>query len=325
MLTPVDIQQKKFKMGIGYDKKDVNSFFIEVSKSYEELYRSNADLKEKVITLTDGLQHYKITEESLQKSLLLAEKNSQESKTNAVREAKNIELEAKNRANEIVSQAYTQLEELEAKMKEIESRYAEYKNNFALLVKQQFELLDLNDFDPDAYIDPDYIAGGFAAASSSGYDDSESTLGGYSDDPQMRDSSSGLGGAGGGASANSRREANRSNTTSVYGTTLGGTGIDPFGDSKASTPSQTLKLKAEKNGKAAVKPKTESKLKSETVKSKPASETKKPEEQPHKIKEEQEEDSLIGDIQEKRATGKIMIDDNTNTNPNDDSDGFEFV
>ena len=47
MLTPVDIQQKKFKAGLGYSKDDVTRFFEEVSKSYEELYRSNAELKEK--------------------------------------------------------------------------------------------------------------------------------------------------------------------------------------------------------------------------------------------------------------------------------------
>ena len=66
MLTPVDIQQKRFKTGIGFDKKDVSAFFDEVSRSYGELYKSNAELKEKVITLTDQVQHYKIKEEDLE-------------------------------------------------------------------------------------------------------------------------------------------------------------------------------------------------------------------------------------------------------------------
>ena len=83
MLTPVDLQQKKFKIGLGYDKNDVQSFFEEVSQSYVELYRANADLKDQLITLTDTVQHYKAQEDNLQKSLLLAEKNSEESKTAA--------------------------------------------------------------------------------------------------------------------------------------------------------------------------------------------------------------------------------------------------
>ena len=69
MLTPVDIQQKRFKSGLGFDKKDVSSFFEEVSRSYGELYKSNAELKEKVITLTDTVQHYKVKEEDLNKTL----------------------------------------------------------------------------------------------------------------------------------------------------------------------------------------------------------------------------------------------------------------
>jgi len=91
MLTPVDIQQKKFSIGIGYDKKDVNTFFESVAESYEQLYRSNAELKEKVETLTDGLQHYKSKEAALEKSLMLAEKDSEDTKSRANKEAKNIE------------------------------------------------------------------------------------------------------------------------------------------------------------------------------------------------------------------------------------------
>ena len=49
MLTPVDIQEKTFHSGLGYDKKDVNTFFEEVTKSFAELYRSNAELKEQEI------------------------------------------------------------------------------------------------------------------------------------------------------------------------------------------------------------------------------------------------------------------------------------
>ena len=43
MLTPVDLQQKKFQHGMGYTKKDVDSFFDIVILSYTELYKSNAE------------------------------------------------------------------------------------------------------------------------------------------------------------------------------------------------------------------------------------------------------------------------------------------
>ena len=50
MLTPVDLQQKKFQHGMGYTKKDVDSFFDIVILSYTELYKSNAELTNQVKT-----------------------------------------------------------------------------------------------------------------------------------------------------------------------------------------------------------------------------------------------------------------------------------
>ena len=141
MLTPVDIQQKKFHSGIGYDKKDVNTFFESVAESYEQLYRSNAELKEKVISLTDGLQNYKSKEEALQKSLMLAEKDSEDTKSKANREAKTIELDAKNKAKIILADAETRLEEIKTEIKQLETQYAMYKSNFASLLKMQFGFL----------------------------------------------------------------------------------------------------------------------------------------------------------------------------------------
>ena len=83
MLTPVDLQQKKFTHGMGYARKDVDAFFDIVVLSYTELYKSNADLTNQVKTLTDSLVHYRTTESKLQKSLMLAEKNAEESTKNA--------------------------------------------------------------------------------------------------------------------------------------------------------------------------------------------------------------------------------------------------
>lgn len=33
MLTPIDIENKTFKTGIGYDRKDVDAFLIELQES----------------------------------------------------------------------------------------------------------------------------------------------------------------------------------------------------------------------------------------------------------------------------------------------------
>ncbi|MCM1082469.1 MAG: DivIVA domain-containing protein [Clostridium sp.] len=231
MLTPVDIQEKTFHSGLGYDKKDVNTFFEEVAKSYAELYRSNAELKEQVATLTDGLQNYKSKEAALEKSLMLAEKDSEDTKAKALKEAKNIELDAKNKAKVIVADAEKKLKKMTQEMTVLETQYAAYKSNFCSLMKMQYEFLKEKDFDLGSYIDEKALSllgggGGSYRAPASGGDT-------FSGDPQMRDEST-LGGAAGGSAYNEYGEDTRTSTSAVYTAGLGANEnfVDPFNPSK---------------------------------------------------------------------------------------------
>lgn len=223
MLTPLDIQQKKFKNGLGYDKRDVQAFFDEVSKSYGELYRSNAELKERVITLTDTVQHYKATENELSKRVMLAEKNSEESKTNAEKTAKAIENEALSRAHDIVKEAEAKKQKLEEEILELTAKYAEYKTNFNSLIRKMRRYLDDNDFDPNAA----------TTVANSGYKGQNEDSGAGAAFVDVNSSSSGTGsGLGGGGGSKLSMANKQSNSSNVYGSTLGGAGIDPFADIK---------------------------------------------------------------------------------------------
>lgn len=223
MLTPVDIQQKKFHVGLGYDKKDVNTFFEAVAESYEQLYRSNAELKDKVTTLTDTLQSYKSKEAELAKSMMLAEKDSEDTKSNANREAKTILLDAKNKAKNILQESEERLAKLQDEITLLTTQYAAYKSNFCSLMKKQFELLEEKDFDVDSYIDEKALTllGGGAQAPQN------SAFGSFSGDPQMRDESS-LGGMSGGGEFGSGGDVN--STSAIYTSNLsaGENFVDPF-------------------------------------------------------------------------------------------------
>lgn len=222
MLTPVDIQQKKFHVGLGYDKKDVNTFFDSVSESYESLYRSNAELKEKVSILNDTLQNYRSKESHLEKSLKRAEKDTEETITNATKEAKEILRDAKIQAANIVESAEKRLSKLEDQIVVLEAQYAAYKSNFASLLKKQFEFLGAQDFDPDSMIDDrafELLGGAKEPANESVSDG----FGAYTGDPQMRDEST-LGGFNGGYGSDV------TSTSAVYTQSLsaGENFVDPF-------------------------------------------------------------------------------------------------
>ncbi|MCR5228218.1 MAG: DivIVA domain-containing protein [Eubacterium sp.] len=224
MLTPLDVQQKKFKPGLGFDKKDVQAFFDEVSKSYGELYRSNAELKEKVITLTDTVQHYKSTEDELNKKLLLTDKNIEESKTNAEKNAKAIENEAVSRGNEIIKEAKQEREKLEAEILDLTAKYAEYKANFNSLIRKLRRTLDDNDFDPNA-------ANTVAQAGHRKEEEAEERNFDFVSAEKVKDTPGSNSLSTGSTSGTKLSMANKnSNSSNVYGSTLGGEGIDPFAD-----------------------------------------------------------------------------------------------
>ena len=92
MITPVEVLGKELKRGFGYKAIQVDEFLEEVSRDYEKIYRNNNELREKVVALTENLNHYRSIEESLKKALILAEQTSKETIENANKKAKNIQL-----------------------------------------------------------------------------------------------------------------------------------------------------------------------------------------------------------------------------------------
>ncbi len=147
MLTPVEIQNRVFKSGgLGYDKKDVDSFMKEIADSYELLYREKMELADKVNVLNDALQNYKTIEKTMQKALLLAQKTAEETQEAALKNAHAIEKEAMTKAEILKSDANRELERLHQKTVQLCQQYETYKLQFKNLAAAQIELLETESF-----------------------------------------------------------------------------------------------------------------------------------------------------------------------------------
>lgn len=142
MLTPVDVQNKIFKGGIGFDKKDVEMFMKEVSADYEQLYRSNVELKDKVATLTESLQHYRSTEDSMQKALTLSEKTAEETIIAANDKARQINNEATKKAEAILADAKQELTETKNEIHRLKQLYAKFKSQYTYILQGQLQLIE---------------------------------------------------------------------------------------------------------------------------------------------------------------------------------------
>ena len=147
MLTPVEIQNRVFKSGgLGYDKKDVDSFMKEIVVSYELLYREKMEMADKVNVLNDALQNYKAIEKTLQKALVLAQKTADETQETAQRKAYAIEKEAKTKAEIIVSDARHEFDRIQQMTVQLCQQYEKYKLQFKNLAAAQIELLETESF-----------------------------------------------------------------------------------------------------------------------------------------------------------------------------------
>ncbi len=113
MLTPNDIQNHDLKTGVyGYSKKETDDFLQEILKEYEELYKENRELEEKIDSLNEGIQYYKKMETTLQKALVLAEKTSTETQEAAKSRADSLINEAQARADALTKEAQVKAEAL---------------------------------------------------------------------------------------------------------------------------------------------------------------------------------------------------------------------
>lgn len=147
MITAIDIETKTFKSGIGYDKRDVDTFFAEVVEGYERLYKENIDLQEKLQSLTNVLQNYKTIEKSLQKALVLAQKAAEETKETAKASAEAIETDAHVKAQEILANARGELDTLRNRIQSLKTQYKIYKAQYGQMLKTQLELLEQDSFE----------------------------------------------------------------------------------------------------------------------------------------------------------------------------------
>ena len=146
MLTPIDVQAKIFKSGMGYSKADVDSFLTNLYADYETLYKENMELKDKTNLLNESLNRYKDIEKSLQKALVLAETTSEETIASAKTNAAVIEQEARVKAEAIVADAKQELENIRSMTVELVQKYESYKSQYKALASAQMELLSSDAF-----------------------------------------------------------------------------------------------------------------------------------------------------------------------------------
>nr|WP_239454386.1 DivIVA domain-containing protein [Bacillus suaedaesalsae] len=147
-LTPLDIHNKEFSRGFrGYDEDEVNEFLDQVIKDYEMVIREKKELEEKLNEQKEKLGHFSNIEETLNKSILIAQETAEEVKRNATKEAKLIVKEAEKNSDRIINESLTKARKVAIEIDELKKQSKVFRNRFRMLIQAQLEMLDTDDWD----------------------------------------------------------------------------------------------------------------------------------------------------------------------------------
>lgn len=143
MLTPMDIRNTDFKKGFrGYNEEDVDMFIDRVVADYEKLYKENNELKEKLNSINDRLESYSEMEKTLQSTLVVAQKTSEDIVANARKEAELIIREAEEKRKGIMAQANADIVDISKEIEELKKQLQIFKTRYKTFLEAELESLD---------------------------------------------------------------------------------------------------------------------------------------------------------------------------------------
>ncbi|ENO0240188.1 septum site-determining protein DivIVA, partial [Listeria monocytogenes] len=80
-LSPLDIHNKEFTRGFrGYDEDEVNDFLDQIIKDYEQVIKEKKRIEDTLNNSEERLGHFTNIEETLNKSLIVAQTAAEEVK-----------------------------------------------------------------------------------------------------------------------------------------------------------------------------------------------------------------------------------------------------
>jgi cell division initiation protein len=147
-LTPLDIHNKEFKRSLrGYDVDEVNEFLDQVIKDYEAIIRENKDLQNQTATLQERLDHFQNIEDSLSRTIIVAQEAADELKTNSKKEAQLTIREAEKNADRIINESLVKSGRVSLEIEELKKQASVYRTRFRTLLETQLELLNTDSWD----------------------------------------------------------------------------------------------------------------------------------------------------------------------------------
>ena len=142
-LTPVDITNKEFrKMLRGYDPEEVDEFLDQIVEDYEELFKENSLLKEKINAMNEKIEHYSKIESTIQNTLLLAQNAAEQAKVSSQKEADIVIKHANDSAKKILDKANTDVVSITQEYDRLKQEFVKFRAKFRNFITVQMETFE---------------------------------------------------------------------------------------------------------------------------------------------------------------------------------------
>ncbi len=147
-LSPLDIHNKEFSSKFrGYDEDEVNEFLEQIMKDYENVLEENKELKNSLKQTKEQVSHFNSIEETLQKSIMVAQEAAEDVRRNSLKESKLIIREAEKNADRIVHEALSRARKISVEIEDLKKQSKVFRTRFKMLIEAQLDLIQSDDWD----------------------------------------------------------------------------------------------------------------------------------------------------------------------------------
>jgi cell division initiation protein len=142
-ITPLDIEHKEFKKALqGYAREDVDQFLDEIIASMEADIEARSSLESKVADLEQRVSHFRAMEESLQSTLVLAQRTADELKAAAHKEVELIKQRGNLDLDNELQGVRRQIEAAKLELQRVLDHLESVKHDFKTFLTRHLALVD---------------------------------------------------------------------------------------------------------------------------------------------------------------------------------------
>ena len=122
-------------------REEVDDFLDEITVDYEKMYKENTELRAEIERTKEDLERYKNIEQTLQNTLVMAQKTADDIKNNAQDEADGIIRSARSKMQDQVDEITKELDMRRREYSETKKQFDIYRAKMEALLISQLELL----------------------------------------------------------------------------------------------------------------------------------------------------------------------------------------